>query len=109
MTLREQIIALDNFRCRNPRCLSASDSFTKRQLSVHHIKYKSHGVDNSPENQITLCRRCDYAVHHGHGRGDARLIGRQYMLKMLDALVDDPGYRWVKVHTELWKRYGEVA
>ena len=109
MTLREQIIALDDFQCRNPKCLSVGDSFTKRQLSVHHIIYKSHQGPDTPENMITLCRRCDYAVHNGHGRGDARLTGRQYMLKILDALEGASDYRWGEVHAELRKRYGEAA
>ncbi len=109
MTLREQIIALDDFQCRNPKCLSVGDSFTRNILSVHHIKYKSHQGADTPENMITLCRRCDFAVHMGHGKGVGRVAGRQYMLKILDALEEAPDYRWSEVHEELRKRYGAVA
>lgn len=108
MTFREQIIALDGGRCRNPHCLGGS--FSRHQLSVHHIIYKSHGGQDVPENAITLCRDCDFAVHNGHGKGSIRLSGRRFMLSMLEMLLaanlkSGSDYRWMKVHEELRLRY----
>lgn len=111
MTFREDIIALDGFACRNPQCLSVkgNDSFAQGWLIVHHIRYKSHQGPDTKENTITLCKRCEHAIHHGHGRGKNRLSARQYMLKILNGLVGAPDYRWGIVHEEYRKRYGEAA
>ncbi len=104
---RRLILLLDGNKCRNPNCLcNKNSSFIERIVSAHHIIFKSHGIDDSPENGIILCNLCHYAVHNGHGKGKDRLTGRQFMLKILDSLVDDPGYRWEEVHKTLKDRYG---
>ena len=33
--------------------------------SVHHIKYRSLGGDNSISNLMALCRNCHYQAHNG--------------------------------------------
>lgn len=109
---RRVLVLLDGKSCRNPECLSRNNdngSFYSRVLSAHHIHYKSHGIDNSPENGIMLCNLCDTAVHHGVKIDGVRLHARLYMLKILDSLVDDPSYRWAEVHEELKRRYDETG
>lgn len=113
MSFREQIIALDNFACRNPKCLSVEheDSYTRRILSVHHIVYRSHIGPDTPENTITVCKRCDDAIHLGNGSitDPERQSGRVFMLSMLDSLERARDYRWGDVHDKLRLRYGEMA
>lgn len=107
MSFREQIIERDNFQCRNPQCLSVAekDWRARRFLSVHHIVYRSHQGGDTPENTITLCKLCDYAVHHGRGKRAKRLSGRKFMLKILDKLTPARDFRWHGVRKELEKRY----
>lgn len=38
---------------------------SKGNLEVHHIKYRSKGVDDSENNLVTLCRRCHARQHEG--------------------------------------------
>ena len=104
MTFREQIIALDDTACRNPLCISIQegDYFTRNQLSVHHIEYKSHGGKDVPENAITLCAKCDDAVHNGQNR-DGK--GRVFMLSVLESLQGARDFRWQDVLDELRLRY----
>ena len=52
---REQVLADDGWRCR--MCGSSS------ALHVHHVKYRSEGIDNSPLNLITLCSKDHGLVH----------------------------------------------
>ncbi len=110
MTFREDIISMDGFVCRNPECLSANgDLVNSRWLSVHHIKYRSHGGTDAPENTITLCRLCDHAVHNGIGKDDEHVCGRVFMLRVLNARESLPDDRWHDAREELRKRYGEAA
>lgn len=113
---RKRLIALDGEQCRNPFheqtiadlvALGVLTLPTIFRFIAHHIKYKSHGVDNSPENGIMLCQHCDWAVHHGHGsiKDPNRLMAHEFMLKILDALEDDPDYRWRQVHDKLRLKY----
>lgn len=97
------ILWLDHGRCRNPNCIGTQ--WERGILSAHHIKFKSYGVDHSAENGILLCQGCDHAVHHGHGKGDERLSAREFMLQILNDLVDDPEYRWRAAHQVLRDRY----
>ena len=111
---RKRLIALDGECCRSPLHEELIKSLKLKVLQIlyfiaHHIKYRSHGVNNDTENGIMLCQYCEHAVHHGVGKGENRLTGRQYMLKILDALEEAPDYRWSEVHEELRKRYGAVA
>lgn len=110
------LIALDGEQCRNPfheQTITELVAIGTVVLPVifrfiaHHVKYKSHGVDNSPENGIMLCQHCDTAVHQGHGsiKDPNRLSAHEFMLKILDALIDAPDYRWRKVHDKLRLRY----
>ena len=100
---QQLIYNLDHGRCRNPNCVG--NDYQRGILSAHHITYKSHGVDHRAENGILLCQGCDHVVHHGQGKGDERQSAKEFMRSILDALVDDPEYRWHAVHKVLRDRY----
>jgi len=111
---RARIVKLDGERCRNPLHGELMKSLGLKMIAIlrfmaHHIKYRSQRGKNTAENGIMFCQYCDHAVHHGVGKGEDRLAGRQYMLKILDALESASDYRWSEVHAELRKRYGAVA
>jgi hypothetical protein len=53
------IYARDGLRCTNPFC-------TRRDCTPHHVRFRSHGGDDSDDNVITLCTRCHLdGVHRG--------------------------------------------
>jgi hypothetical protein len=109
MTFRDDILALDGHRCRNPKCSSTIYERIAFGLSVHHITYKSHQGKDVPGNAISLCKPCDHAVHNGHGKAGERRTARHYMLDMLNNLEETaPDYRWHEPHEELTRKYGEV-
>jgi len=47
---REEIFERDGYRCR-----SCGEAVTIWDGHVHHVRFKSHGVDHSQENLILLC------------------------------------------------------
>ncbi|HRE89335.1 MAG TPA: HNH endonuclease [Myxococcota bacterium] len=52
----------DRYRCQNPVCRS-------RQVTPHHIVFRSRGGGDEPSNLISLCARCHLdLVHGGHLR-----------------------------------------
>ena len=56
-TLRIEILSRDRFRCRAPGCGNS------RFLEVHHVKPRSAGGGNDPDNLVTLCSAC-HRLHH---------------------------------------------
>jgi len=109
----EIVLNIDQHTCRSFFCKNGRGEFWSPTLSgtidpPHHIKLKSQGGKNEVTNGITLCRLChDYA----HGKNNLeidgfRVSGRQFMIMVLDALLDDPCYRWGLVHAELKRREG---
>ena len=36
----------------------------RNQLQSHHIKFRSHGGEDTTQNEITLCQRCHDLVHN---------------------------------------------
>jgi 5-methylcytosine-specific restriction endonuclease McrA len=64
---QERIVARDGYLCQVPGCTS------RRNLEVHHIRFRSRGGDDDPANLITLCH-----AHHRHmlHKGAIRLTGR---------------------------------
>jgi len=108
------VTLFDGKECRNPDCLcrkkratGQEPTFIERIITAHHIIFKSQGGAYTAENGINLCNLCHEAVQSGHGKGDDRLTGHQFMLKILDSLIDDPGYRWGDVHEQLKRRQGD--
>lgn len=67
----------------------------------HHIKYRSQGGKDVPENLITLCVMHDFCVHNGAKVNGVRKPGRWIMWTILNKLKDEPDYRWAEAHKEL--------
>jgi hypothetical protein len=64
---RDPVFARDGWRCAVPACTSRCN------LHDHHLRFRSAGGDNTPENRITMC-----AWHHLRGihGGTVRAWGR---------------------------------
>ncbi|HEY5561316.1 MAG TPA: RNA-guided endonuclease IscB [Clostridiaceae bacterium] len=62
---REYVFHRDNHKCQNPTC---KNKVKEQILEVHHIKYKSLGGTDSPNNLITLCNRCHNSPNHKKGK-----------------------------------------
>jgi hypothetical protein len=62
-----QVFARDGWRCTVPGCTS------QRNLHAHHIRFRSAGGGDEPENLTTLC-----AAHHQRGvhAGRIHITGR---------------------------------
>ena len=54
---RQKVLARDRHRCRRPGCSNS------RYLEIHHIRPRSQGGGNEPENLVTLCSACHQLVH----------------------------------------------
>jgi 5-methylcytosine-specific restriction endonuclease McrA len=54
-TVRSAVLERDRHRCRYGGCTDG--------LDVHHITYRSEGVDHQAQNLITLCRKHHDLVH----------------------------------------------
>jgi len=75
--LKEQIRKRDNYTCQKCGKIQEQE-FRKegRKLSVHHIDYNKKNC--SPENLITLCRRCHSKVNNARIWWQGFFIGRLY-------------------------------
>jgi hypothetical protein len=58
-SVRRLVWARDQGRCQVPGCRSS------RHLEVHHIVFRSHGGDHSPERLVLLCDGHHTALHEG--------------------------------------------
>jgi hypothetical protein len=56
--VKQYILSRDNRTCQH--C-----GKTETRLEVHHIKFKSQGGTDRPNNLITLCQKCHKALHNG--------------------------------------------
>ena len=63
--LREYILHRDGHKCQNPNCKNKD---TEQILKIHHIKYKSLGGVDNPNNLITLCNNCHTSCNHKQGK-----------------------------------------
>jgi hypothetical protein len=55
-----QIYQRDRYRCQSPCC-------GRRDVTPHHLRFRSHGGDDSPENVTSLCTWCHLeGIHRGH-------------------------------------------
>ena len=63
--LREYILHRDNHKCQNPNCKNKDK---EQILEIHHIKYKSFGGVDNPNNLITLCSKCHTSPNHKKGK-----------------------------------------
>ena len=65
--VREYVLHRDGHKCQNPDC-KYKDKNKKQILKVHHIKYRSEGGTDRPENLITLCSKCHTPANHKKGK-----------------------------------------
>ena len=63
--LREYILHRDGHKCQNPNCKNKDK---EQILEIHHIKYKSLGGVDNPNNLITLCSKCHTSPNHKKGK-----------------------------------------
>lgn len=63
--LREYILHRDNHKCQNPNCRNKD---SQPILEIHHIKYRSNGGTDTPDNLITLCNKCHTTPNHKRGK-----------------------------------------
>ena len=96
-------------KCMNPDCPCHKNK--KKEviiLSAHHIIRRSQGGRDKLEVGITLCVNYSHKWAEGEGNltddNGNRITARQFMIMVLDALKDDPCYRWGLVHAELKRR-----
>ena len=66
---RWQVVARDRYRCR--WCGSAGP------LELHHVRKRSQGRDDKPENLLTLCRFCHERTDRPYSKG--RLVVKPTM------------------------------
>ncbi|MEN8006799.1 MAG: HNH endonuclease signature motif containing protein [Candidatus Krumholzibacteriota bacterium] len=59
---RFEVFQRDRYRCRAPGCGNS------RFLEVHHVRPRSVGGGNDPENLVTLCSGCHRLHHEGRLR-----------------------------------------
>ena len=55
--LRQHVLRRDGWRCQSCGTMS--------NLEVHHKEFRSHSVDDSELNLITLCSECHSQTHSG--------------------------------------------
>jgi hypothetical protein len=61
-SMRERALRRDGFTCSMPHCRS------KRNLEIHHVKYRAHQGTNDRWNVTVLCHACHLLQHAGHVR-----------------------------------------
>ena len=66
--VREYVLHRDGHKCQNPDCKYKDKDKKEQILKVHHIKYRSKGGTNRPENLITLCSKCHTPANHKKGK-----------------------------------------
>ena len=57
--IKAYILSRDNYRCQSKK------KGCSNKLEVHHIKYRSQGGSDAPNNLITLCQKHHKALHAG--------------------------------------------
>jgi hypothetical protein len=66
--VKEYVKFRDGHKCQNPNCPDhKKKTETKPVLHVHHIKYRSMGGTDAPDNLITLCAKCHSQKNHKEG------------------------------------------
>ena len=66
--IREYVLHRDGHKCQNPNCKYKDKDKKEQILKVHHIKYRSEGGTDRPENLITLCSKCHTPANHKKGK-----------------------------------------
>jgi RNA-directed DNA polymerase len=55
LLVRKVVLERDRYRC---RCCATPD-----KVDVHHIRFRSRGGDDVPQNLAVLCRVCHAEIH----------------------------------------------
>lgn len=63
--VREYILHRDSHKCQNPNCKNKDK---EQILEIHHIKFKSEGGSDAPNNLIALCNKCHTSPNHKKGK-----------------------------------------
>ncbi len=63
----QDVYLRDRFRCANPTC-------SRRDVTPHHIKFRSHGGGEERSNLISLCTVCHLDLVHG---SRIKVLGRR--------------------------------
>lgn len=63
--IREYVFHRDGHKCQNPNCKNKGK---EQVLKVHHVRYRSEGGTDRPENLITLCSKCHTPANHKKGK-----------------------------------------
>ena len=78
----EQIYRRDRYRCTNPVC-------HQRNVTLHHVKYRSNGGTDAPDNLTSPCAFCHLEGEHGGrlkilppGNNPTWLLGRHPIIKV---------------------------
>ncbi len=90
----DRILKLDGGICQN--CGEPASS-------AHHIKYRSQDGDESSENGISFCQKCDHKAHHGYTKDGKRVIGHRFVLNVLELKRGMLSDRWPETREELIK------
>ena len=67
--VERKILERDEYRCRCPECSR------RRTLEAHHIRFRSRGGSDRPENKGILCHAHHRAVHRGRIRVTGKAPG----------------------------------
>ena len=87
-----------NFRC--PMVRYRDLAF----IAAHHIERRRphEPALDSPENMITLCKRCHKAAHEGgEDHHNKRLTAKQFMIYVLEFHVGTERWRWEEQYQRL--------
>jgi hypothetical protein len=69
-----EIYERDRYRCTSPVC-------SKRDVTPHHVRFRAHGGDDSPDNVTTLCVWCHLeGVHGGRIRVSAPVSDMRFVV-----------------------------
>jgi len=79
----ESIYRRDRYRCTSPVC-------HQRNVTLHHVRYRAHGGDDSPENLTCPCAFCHLEGEHGGrleilppGSNPTWLLGRTPVMRVV--------------------------
>ncbi len=64
--VREYVLHRDGHKCQNPNCKHKDKK--NQILEIHHIRYRSEGGSDRPDNLITLCSKCHTSANHKKGK-----------------------------------------
>jgi hypothetical protein len=83
----------DAFRCTSPVC-------TRRDVTPHHLKFRSHGGGDDAENVASLCVWCHlHGVHEGRIRAEPPASRIRWRIGRAGTLCVEGRTRLLSVHS----------